>query len=142
MNVPPLELALADPALSSSPIPRAVSPVGVRRKMLIRRARLPGPVVQTIQDRHGAPIFELHEFGSEPFEVPITDVFDLHPFAPRDVRPPWSLLGRTPGFRFVRVSSTAAASASARDRAKVLARTAVEDVRDARWKPAAGALRS
>ena len=25
-------------------------------------------------------------FSNEPFSVPITDIFDLHPFAPRDVK--------------------------------------------------------
>lgn len=43
---------------------------------------------------------------SEPFEVPITDVFDLHPFAPRDGKAAVEAYleeARAAGFRYVRI---------------------------------------
>ena len=72
---------------------------------------------------------------SEPFEVPITDVFDLHPFAPRDVKAAVEAYldeARTAGFRYVRIIHGRGIGVQRESVRKVLARTEfVEEYRDA-----------
>lgn len=72
---------------------------------------------------------------SEPFEVPITDVFDLHPFAPRDVKAAVEAYldeARTAGFRYVRIIHGRGIGVQRETVRKVLARTEfVEEFRDA-----------
>ncbi|MBL0157441.1 MAG: Smr/MutS family protein [Bryobacterales bacterium] len=72
---------------------------------------------------------------SEPFEVPITDVFDLHPFAPRDVKAAVEAYldeARTAGFRYVRIIHGRGIGVQRETVRKVLARTEfVEEYRDA-----------
>ncbi len=65
LSVPPLELALADPAtLFVTHSEGRESFVGVRKKMLDFAAErgYRDTIVQTIPDRHGVVAFELHEF--------------------------------------------------------------------------------
>lgn len=72
---------------------------------------------------------------SDPFQVPITDVFDLHPFAPRDVKAAVEAYleeaqGR--GFRFVRIIHGRGIGVQRETVRKVLARTAfVQEFQDA-----------
>ena len=72
---------------------------------------------------------------SEPFEVPITDVFDLHPFAPRDVKAAVEAYldaARAAGFRFVRIIHGRGIGVQRETVRKVLARTEfVVEFRDA-----------
>jgi dsDNA-specific endonuclease/ATPase MutS2 len=74
-------------------------------------------------------------FESEPFEVPITDVFDLHPFAPRDVKAAVEAYldeARAAGFRYVRIIHGRGIGVQRETVRKVLARTEfVEEFRDA-----------
>ena len=67
---------------------------------------------------------------SEPFEVPITDVFDLHPFAPRDVKAAVEAYldeARTAGFRYVRIIHGRGIGVQRETVRKVLARTEFEE---------------
>ena len=72
---------------------------------------------------------------SDPFEVPITDVFDLHPFAPRDVKAAveaYLEVAHLRGFRCVRIIHGRGIGVQRETVRKVLARTAfVEQFRDA-----------
>ena len=72
---------------------------------------------------------------NEPFEVPITDVFDLHPFAPRDVKAAVEAYleeARAAGFRYVRIIHGRGIGVQRETVRKVLARTEfVEEFRDA-----------
>ncbi|HEY3442430.1 MAG TPA: Smr/MutS family protein [Paludibaculum sp.] len=72
---------------------------------------------------------------SEPFEVPITDVFDLHPFAPRDVKAAVEAYleeARAAGFRYVRIIHGRGIGVQRETVRKVLARTEfVAEFRDA-----------
>lgn len=72
---------------------------------------------------------------SEPFEVPITDVFDLHAFAPRDVKAAVEAYldeARAAGFRFVRIIHGRGIGVQRETVRTVLARTAfVEEFSDA-----------
>lgn len=71
----------------------------------------------------------------EAFEVPITDVFDLHPFAPRDVKAAVEAYldaALAAGFRYVRIIHGRGIGVQRETVRKVLARTAfVEEFRDA-----------
>jgi dsDNA-specific endonuclease/ATPase MutS2 len=72
---------------------------------------------------------------SDSFEVPITDVFDLHPFAPRDVKAAVQAYleeVHARGFRFVRLIHGRGIGVQRETVRKVLARTAfVEQFQDA-----------
>jgi dsDNA-specific endonuclease/ATPase MutS2 len=72
---------------------------------------------------------------SDPFEVPITDVFDLHPFAPRDVKSAVEAYleeAHERGFRFVRIIHGRGIGVQREKVRNVLARTVyVEEFRDA-----------
>lgn len=72
---------------------------------------------------------------NEPFRVPITDVFDLHPFAPRDVKAAVEAYleeAHGAGFRFVRIIHGRGIGVQRETVRKVLARTPfVEEFRDA-----------
>jgi dsDNA-specific endonuclease/ATPase MutS2 len=75
------------------------------------------------------------EFENEVVQVPITDVFDLHPFAPRDAKPALEAyleeaIGR--GFQALRIIHGRGIGAQREMVRKVLSRTAaVLDFRDA-----------
>jgi len=72
---------------------------------------------------------------SDSFDVPITDVFDLHPFAPRDVKAAVEAYldeAQARGFRFVRIIHGRGIGVQRETVRKVLARAAfVEEYRDA-----------
>ncbi len=72
---------------------------------------------------------------SDPFEILITDVFDLHPFAPRDVKAAVEAYleeVHARGFRFVRIIHGRGIGVQRETVRKVLARTEyVEEFRDA-----------
>lgn len=72
---------------------------------------------------------------NEPFRVPITDVFDLHPFAPRDVKAAVEAYleeAHGEGFRFVRIIHGRGIGVQRETVRKVLARTPfVEEFHDA-----------
>ena len=72
---------------------------------------------------------------SDPFEVPITDVFDLHPFAPRDVKAAVEAYldeAHERGFRCIRIIHGRGIGVQRETVRKVLARTAfVEEFGDA-----------
>ena len=71
----------------------------------------------------------------EPIDVPITDVFDLHPFSPRDVRAAieaYLEAAHDRGFRFVRIIHGRGIGVQREMVRKVLARTPfVESFADA-----------
>jgi dsDNA-specific endonuclease/ATPase MutS2 len=72
---------------------------------------------------------------SDPFEIPITDVFDLHSFAPRDVKAAVEAYleeAQAREFRFVRIIHGRGIGVQRETVRKVLARTSyVEEFRDA-----------